>query len=179
MFITNFCSPSKTLLSSIFRGIFGIFWNSIWDQLLNFTISLDSTIALDCLPFKIKKLETKKGFCWLCFYAFLPPKNPRANIDAEGVYCLIPALRFATAWPKIANKIVRNLIVGLQLTTSDNRKFYQNVVLFIFFGDRPRIANNSFNLVDHFNSLTYTNCVVRVQVLCSVFNEKRSIDLIL
>ena len=29
-------------------------------------------------------------------HAFLPLKNRRANIDTDGVYCLIPALQFGT-----------------------------------------------------------------------------------
>ena len=36
-----------------------------------------------------------------------------ANINADVVYCLIPALRFDTTWTKIVNEIARKLISGL------------------------------------------------------------------
>ena len=43
-------------------------------------------------------------------------KQVWANIDKDGAYCLILALRFGTTGPKIANKIERKLISVLQFT---------------------------------------------------------------
>ena len=61
---------------------------------LNYT----KQVSFYCFHFKLlKKVKTEKRLTLLTLcHAFLPLKNGRANIDTNGVYCLIPALRFDT-----------------------------------------------------------------------------------
>ena len=63
-------------------------------------VKLDYTKQVCFYYFHFKLLKTMKTekrltLLTLC-HAFLPLKNGRANIDTDGVYCLIPALRFDT-----------------------------------------------------------------------------------
>ena len=48
--------------------------------------------------------------------------------------------------------------------------------VFIFIESRHRKANmhNLFRHTNYYDSLAYTNCAVRVQMLCSAFTEKRA-----
>ena len=74
---------------------------------LNYT----KQVSFYCFHFELlKKMKTEKRLTLLTLcHAFLPLKNGRANIDTDGVYCLIPALRFDTTGPKIAHKIVQKI----------------------------------------------------------------------
>ena len=99
--VRNFCSLFKT--TSISYHILLLVGSYLLEKLrLAKTFYKTSLVLLLLFKMKVNNLN-----CWL-FYAFMQPKNHRANIATDRVDCLIPVLWFATMWLKKPLKSQKN-----------------------------------------------------------------------
>ena len=104
-------------VDSMFCWHFCTFRNSIYEQL--FAISMtghlqNEFVFLPCKIIKMKRWNYWAGFFPLTLFLF-NGNNRRANIVAGGGYCLITVLWICTTWRKVANKIARKVMGGLEM----------------------------------------------------------------